>query len=78
MIWSIETFATLDMEIRKIFIWIRHNPLKSPDSAKGIQGNPSLFPWFYLDFLGLIWRNLAGGAPTASHRPSSGSRLGRA
>ena len=24
------------------FIWIRHNPLKSPNSAKGIQGNPKL------------------------------------
>jgi hypothetical protein len=27
------------------FIWIRRNPLKSPESAKGIQGNPSDFPW---------------------------------
>jgi hypothetical protein len=27
------------------FIWIRHNPLKSLDSTKGIQGNPSLFLW---------------------------------
>ena len=25
----------------EFFIWIRCNPLKSPDSAKGIQGNPS-------------------------------------
>jgi hypothetical protein len=33
---------------RNFFIWIRHNPLKSPESAKGIQGNPSSFPWFYL------------------------------
>jgi hypothetical protein len=41
------------------FIWIRCNPLKSPDSAKGIQGNPSLFPWFYLVFLGFICRGLA-------------------
>jgi hypothetical protein len=31
------------------FIWIRRNPLKSPDSAKGIQGNASTFPWFTLD-----------------------------
>jgi hypothetical protein len=23
------------------FIWIRYNPLKSPNSAKEIQGNPS-------------------------------------
>jgi hypothetical protein len=28
-------------------IWIRCNPLKSPESAKGIQETPSLFPWFY-------------------------------
>ena len=25
------------------FIWIRRNPLKSPGSTKGIQGNPSLW-----------------------------------
>jgi hypothetical protein len=25
--------------------------LKMPDSAKGIQGNASFFPWFSLDFL---------------------------
>jgi hypothetical protein len=39
----------------KFFIWILCNPLKSPDSAKGIQGNPSFFPWFYLVLLGFIW-----------------------
>jgi hypothetical protein len=44
---------------RNFFIWIPRNPLKSPESAKGIQGNPSLFPWFYLVFLGFIWRKLA-------------------
>jgi hypothetical protein len=38
------------------FIWIRRNPLKRPESAKGIQGNASLFPWIYLVFLGFIWR----------------------
>jgi hypothetical protein len=32
---------------RDFFIWIRRNPLKSPDSAKGIQGSASLFAWFY-------------------------------
>jgi hypothetical protein len=31
-------------EGKNFFIWIRCNPLKSPDSAKGIQGNASLFP----------------------------------
>ena len=36
------------------FIWIRRNPLKSPVSAKGIQGNPSFFPWICLDFLAAI------------------------
>src|SRR5580704_6909410 len=39
---------------RKNFIWIRRNPLKSPNSAKGIQGNPSDFVWFYLVFFGQI------------------------
>jgi hypothetical protein len=38
-----------------IFIWIRCNPLKNNDSAKGIQGNPSYFAWFYLVLLGFIW-----------------------
>ena len=33
------------------FYFFRCNPLKSPDSAKGIQGNASDFPWIYLDFL---------------------------
>ena len=33
------------------FIWIRRNPLKSPNSAKGIQGNARIFPWFFLLFL---------------------------
>jgi hypothetical protein len=34
---------------KDFFIWIRRNRLKKPDSAKGIQGNPSTFPWIYLD-----------------------------
>jgi hypothetical protein len=33
---------------KDFFIWIRCNPLKSPDSDEGIQGNPSIFPWFSL------------------------------
>jgi hypothetical protein len=33
------------------FIWIRRNPLKRPESAKGIQRNARTFPWIYLDFL---------------------------
>jgi hypothetical protein len=36
------------------FIWIRRNPLKSPDSTKGIQGNPSFFAWISLDSLAFI------------------------
>ena len=37
----------------KFFIWIRCNPLKSPESAKGIQGNTSNFIWICLLF---VWR----------------------
>jgi hypothetical protein len=40
---------------KNYFIFFARNPLKNPDSAKGIQGNPSLFPWIYLDLLGFIW-----------------------
>jgi hypothetical protein len=40
---------------KNFFIWIRCNPLKSPESAKEIQGNASFFAWFYLDLLGFIW-----------------------
>jgi hypothetical protein len=36
------------------FIWIRCKPLKRPNSAKVIQGNPSFFPWIYLHLLALI------------------------
>jgi hypothetical protein len=35
----------------RFFYFFAHNPLKSPNSAKGIQGNASFFPWFYLDLL---------------------------
>jgi hypothetical protein len=35
----------------EFFDFFRCNPLKSPDSTKGIQGNASFFPWFSLDFL---------------------------
>jgi hypothetical protein len=34
---------------RDFFIWIRRNALKSPISAKGMQGNASDFPWISLD-----------------------------
>jgi hypothetical protein len=36
---------------KQIFIWIHCNPLKSPESAKGIQGDPNLFIC-----IGLAWR----------------------
>jgi hypothetical protein len=34
------------------FIWIPYNALKSPDSTKETQGNPSYFAWLYLELLG--------------------------
>jgi hypothetical protein len=36
---------------KDFFIWIRCNPLKSPDSTKGIQGNASFFACISLDLL---------------------------
>jgi hypothetical protein len=44
---------------KRFFVWIRPNPLKRPDSAKGIQGNPSLFPWISLDLFAFICIYLA-------------------
>jgi hypothetical protein len=38
---------------KKFFIWIHSNPLKGPDSAKGIQGDASHFIWICLV---LAWR----------------------
>jgi hypothetical protein len=45
-----ETFGAGLKEGKNFFIWIRRNPLKSPESAKGIQGNPSFFPWYFFGF----------------------------
>jgi hypothetical protein len=46
-------------EGKDFFIWIPGNPLKSLDSTKGTQGNPSPFSLvlfgFSLDFLGFIF-----------------------
>jgi hypothetical protein len=42
------TAAGALVQEKKFFIWIRCKPLKSPDSTKGIQGNPSLFIWICL------------------------------
>jgi hypothetical protein len=55
----LDTTLGASRDAEEFFIWIRHNPLKSPESAKGIQGNPSFFAWFYLVLLGFIWRKLA-------------------
>jgi hypothetical protein len=38
--------------------------LKGPESAKGIQGNPSLFPWFSLVLFGFSWTPVRAGDPT--------------
>jgi hypothetical protein len=49
------------------FIFFSCNPLKSPDSTKENQGNPSLFAWFYLVLFGFIcsefarWLNRSAG-----------------
>jgi hypothetical protein len=40
---------------KKFFIWIRCNPLKSPNSTKGIQGNASDFPCICLVLAWRIW-----------------------
>jgi hypothetical protein len=34
-------------------IWIRRNPLKSPDSDEQNQANPSHFAWIYLEVFGV-------------------------
>jgi hypothetical protein len=43
------------LQAGNFFLWNRHNPLKSPDSDEGIQGNPNRFS---LVFLGLAWFGL--------------------
>jgi hypothetical protein len=54
-----ETFGAGLKEGKNFFIWIRRNPLKSPESAKGIQGNPSFFPWIHLVLLAFMWANIS-------------------
>jgi hypothetical protein len=60
---AFETFRTQpETRVRSgedFFIWIGRNPLKSPDSAKRIQGNQSDFIWFCLVLLGFIWTDFA-------------------
>jgi hypothetical protein len=50
-------------EGKDFFIWISCNPLKSLESAKGIQGNPSLFPWISLVLFGFAWTPVRAGDP---------------
>src|ERR1700733_4599197 len=49
-------------ERTRFFIWIRRNPLKSPDSDEENQIKPSYFAWFYLAGLGFAWICLAAKA----------------
>jgi hypothetical protein len=48
----IEPAADAPAKKKKFFIWIRFNPLKRPDWAKGIQGNASPFIWIWLVWFG--------------------------
>jgi hypothetical protein len=48
----IEPAADAPAKKKKFFIWIRFNPLKRPDWAKGIQGNASPFIWICLVWFG--------------------------
>jgi hypothetical protein len=59
--------ATRVQSEKKFFIWIRHNPLKSPDSAKGIQGNARIFAWIYLVLFGFTWHELAPWLYSRTH-----------
>jgi hypothetical protein len=61
----------------EFFIWIRRNPLKRAESAKGIQGNPSLFPWIPLVFFGFLWIYLAETCPQVALPPPDEGHLGR-
>jgi hypothetical protein len=44
---------------RDFFIWIRRNPLKRPNSTKGIQRKTRVFAWNSLVLFGLSWREFA-------------------
>jgi hypothetical protein len=52
---------------KDFFIFFSRNPLKSPDSTKENQGDPSLFAWFYSVLFGFIcsefarWLNRSAG-----------------
>jgi hypothetical protein len=62
---SFRAFVTSGIQCdtgEEFFIWIRRNPLKSPDSTKEIQGNPSYFPWIHLDLAWISLDEFAGRA----------------
>src|SRR5271167_712143 len=61
-------------EPRDFFYFFRRNPLKSPDSTKGIQGNPRTFPCFYLDFLASNSRCGCAGGLLGARRLRLGAR----
>jgi hypothetical protein len=49
---ALEAYCIEALSGEKFFIFFGCNSLKRPNSAKGIQGNPSFFIWIFLDFLG--------------------------
>src|SRR3984885_8228853 len=56
---QVETFGTQPETGTRFFYLDSLNSLKSPESAKGIQGNPRTFPWICLVFLGFICMDFA-------------------
>jgi hypothetical protein len=56
------------------FYFFRCNPLKSQDSAKGSQGNPSIFPRFSLDLLAARSRPGCAIGPKGANSSRGGGR----
>jgi hypothetical protein len=56
------------------FYFFRCNPLKSQDSAKGSQGNPSIFPRFSLDLLAARSRPGCAIGPKGADSSRGGGR----
>ncbi len=75
--WAVRRERGEDVRQRIFFIWIRCNPLKSPNSAKGFQGNPSLFSWFSLDSFGFIWFCLAARKRLGRWRLGANRKVGQ-
>ena len=62
------------------FVWIAGNPLKSPESDKGIQENPSPFSWSGLVWLGFGLAAFGPGLPQTNvgrSRPAFSSERGK-